>query len=91
MLKIGNSFNDKDRSYNLQVDQLTINTLEYSGVPGRSIETSKTYLSIFCHWHHRIRSLRQGVWIWNFEEKKENKTKKQNKQKKRKIFLLCFD
>ena len=44
-----------------------------------------TFLSFFYHWHDRMRSLRQGVRIWNFEEKT-----KQTK-KTRKIFRLCFD
>ena len=39
-----------------------------------------TSFSFFFYWHDRMRSLRQGVQIWNFEETKNNKkttTKKQ--------------
>ena len=36
-----------------------------------------TSFSFFFYWHDRMRSLRQGVHIWNFEE-----TKKKKKQEK---------
>ena len=44
----------------------------------------------FYYWHDRMRSLRQGVRIWNFEEKKKTETKqKQNKQKKQENYFGC--
>ena len=36
-------------------------------------------LPFFYHWHDRMRSLRQGVRIWNFEEKTKQTKKKQEK------------
>ena len=44
-------------------------------------------LFFFFYWHDRMRSLRQGVRIWNFEE---NKTKQKQNIQTRKIFRLCF-
>ena len=42
------------------------------------------YLSIFCYWHDRMRSLRKGVRIWNFGEKNKAKQKSKTKKKKKK-------
>ena len=41
-----------------------------------------TSFSFFFYWHDRMRSLRQGVQIWNFEETKKTTKKQQQKNKK---------
>ena len=45
-------------------------------------DPDQTFFSFY--WHGRMRSLRQGVRIWNFEEK--NKTKQNKKKKQEKSF-----
>ena len=48
------------------------------------------FLYFFIYWHDRMRSLRQGVRILNFEEKKTQKKKKtETKQKKKKKSSGC--
>ena len=55
---------------------------------GLSVRASIRYKFKTFYWHDHMRSLRQGVRIWNFEEKKQQKTKQKNIKKSSAVFWL---